>query len=312
MQVNALLTTVDSVLERRMLRTLASYAAGDAFGVAYEYLQVRVPVDPTSMGSRADWPHGGVSDDTLLSLLTIAAVEPGAPADSAERFLANLRRAVPQLRGLGPTTRAALGLPAPENEHLAVIGTTVIGNTNGGMMRTSLVGLGYPRERDDERRDMVAALARATHTAPSAVACAVLSSALFTAALEEPLETLSETLEREASALHDAPADVLDLVASLAVWTPPGRGIALDPVETLGAVAWVVTHSCDALGAFTLACELGGDTDTVAALAGALQAARSTDDEHLLSIPWIDEVLWSEIPGISTAAETLAKWRSGR
>ncbi len=312
MLANTLLTTVDSVLERRVLRTLAAYAAGDAFGVAYEYLPQRVPVDPTSMGSRTDWPHGGVSDDTLLSLLTISAVELGKPVDSAERFLSSLRQAIPHLRGLGPTTRAALGLPEPENEHLAVIGTTVIGNTNGGMMRTSLLGLGYPRERDAERRAMVAALARVTHKAPSAVTCAVLCSALFSAALDQPFESLANTLTREMSALGAVPNDVSELVASLKTWMPPSEGISLDPVETLGAVAYVVAHANDALGAFTLACELGGDTDTVAALAGALHGARSTDDDHLLSIPWIDEVLWSEIPGVTAAARTLALWRAGK
>ena len=57
-------------------------------------------------------------------------------------------------------------------------------------------------------------------------------------------------------------------------WIAPTNGISLDPLETLQAVVWVVKNADNCADAFSLACSLGGDTDTVAALAGALFAAR--------------------------------------
>jgi len=65
----------------------------------------------------------------------------------------------------------------------------------------------------------------------------------------------------------------------------------LDPLETLSAVYWTVTHAESALDSYRIACELGGDTDTVAALATGLVAARDPIECGLLKISWLDEVL---------------------
>jgi len=127
--------------------------------------------------------------------------------------------------------------------------------------------------------------------------------------MQDPKETTGDTFDRELVALAEIPADVRRLVDGLGTWTPPTAGISLDPVETLGAVAWVVQNSHNSLEAFVLSCEIGGDTDTVAALSGALHAARAASSEHLLSIPWIDDVLWEEIPTAAKAIEALSSWR---
>jgi len=139
-KASALLNSARTEDQRRILLSLLAFAAGDAFGVAYEYLPVRIPVDAQHLATRGDWPVGGVSDDTHLSLITIFAAIDGEPLASGERFLRDLRREIPRLRGLGPTTKAALGLAPDSGEDFAVVGTTVIGNTNGGMMRTSVLG----------------------------------------------------------------------------------------------------------------------------------------------------------------------------
>ena len=89
---------------------LLAFAAGDAFGVYYEFLEQTSKEIPQVMMSKTGWPFGGVSDDTFLSILTIRSLEKESPEEAAEFFLAELRRSVPRLRGLGPTTRTALGL----------------------------------------------------------------------------------------------------------------------------------------------------------------------------------------------------------
>ena len=50
---------------------LLAYAAGDAFGVYYEFLEQTSQEIPQVLMAKQGWPFGGVSDDTLLSILTI-------------------------------------------------------------------------------------------------------------------------------------------------------------------------------------------------------------------------------------------------
>ena len=236
---------------------LLAYAAGDAFGVHYEFLDETPKVIPQVLLSKEGWPFGGVSDDTLLSILTIKSLSKATPDEAATFFLAELRAAIPRLRGLGPTTRSALGLEVKVGER------GVIGETNGAIMRTALCGLFIRHNRDE----WIKALVEVTHKSAKAVECAQIAAGLF-AGEEFP----------------DYPN-----------WTPPAVGISLDPLETLQAVVWVVKRSANCADAFALACSLGGDTDTVAALAGALFAARWPEKSDFYSIPWLDDVKWDEI-----------------
>jgi ADP-ribosylglycohydrolase len=236
---------------------LLAYAAGDAFGVYYEFLEQTPKEIPQVLLPKDGWPFGGVSDDTLLSILTIKSLTKKTPAEASEFFLEQLREAVPRLRGLGPTTRTALGLEVKEGER------GVIGETNGAIMRTALCGL-YIRENRDE---WIKALVEVTHKSPKAIECAQIAAGLFAG---EDLPDFSK-------------------------WSAPIGGISLDPLETLQAVVWVVDRANDVADAFSLACSLGGDTDTVAALAGALFAARWPEKADFYSIPWLNDVKWDEI-----------------
>jgi ADP-ribosyl-[dinitrogen reductase] hydrolase len=236
---------------------LLAYAAGDAFGVFYEFLDVPEKNVPQELKGKEGWPFGGVSDDTLLSVLTINTLKKSSPVEAAEEFLTQLRIAVPRLRGLGPTTRTALGLEVKPGER------GVIGETNGAIMRTALCGLYL----DDNRDEWIKALVEVTHKSPKAVECAQIAAGLF-AGEEFP--------------------DYSD-------WTPPSNGISLDPLETLQAVVWVVTRVNNCAEAFALACSLGGDTDTVAALSGALFATRFPEKAEFYSIPWLKDVAWAEV-----------------
>ncbi len=236
---------------------LLAYAAGDAFGVFYEFLDVPEKNVPQELKGKDGWPFGGVSDDTLLSVLTINSLKMSSPVEAAEEFLMQLRIAVPRLRGLGPTTRTALGLEVKSDER------GVIGETNGAIMRSALCGLYL----DDNRDEWIKALVEVTHKSPKAVECAQIAAGLF-AGEEFP--------------------DYAD-------WIPPVSGVSLDPLETLQAVVWVVKRAKNCADAFALACSLGGDTDTVAALSGALFAARFPERAEFYSIPWLKDVAWAEV-----------------
>ena len=236
---------------------LLAYAAGDAFGVYYEFLDETPKEIPQVLLSKEGWPFGGVSDDTLLSILTIKSLSKETPDEAAAFFLAELRAAIPRLRGLGPTTRTALGLEVKDGER------GVIGDTNGAIMRTALCGLFIKDNRDE----WIKALVEITHKSSKAIECAQIAAGLF-AGEEFP---------------------------DYSNWIPPTSGISLDPLETLQAVVWVVKRAENCAEAFALACSLGGDTDTVAALAGALFAARWPEKADFYSITWLNDVKWDEI-----------------
>lgn len=236
---------------------LLAYAAGDAFGVYYEFLEQTPKEIPQVLLPKAGWPFGGVSDDTLLSILTIKSLVKKTPDEAATFFLTELREAIPRLRGLGPTTRAALGLEVKVGER------GVIGETNGAIMRTALCGLFIKDNLDD----WIKALAETTHKSVKTIECAQIAAGLFAG---KPLPDYS-------------------------AWVPPKNGISLDPLETLNAVVWVVNRASNCAEAFSLACSLGGDTDTVAALSGSLFAVRWPEKADFYSIPWLNDVKWDEI-----------------
>jgi ADP-ribosyl-[dinitrogen reductase] hydrolase len=249
---------------------LFAYAAGDAFGVYYEFLEVPEKNVPQQLKGKVGWPFGGVSDDTLLSILTITSLNKSSPAEAAEEFLKQLRIAIPRLRGLGPTTRSALGLEVKSGER------GVIGETNGAIMRTALCGLYL----DENRDEWIKALVEVTHKSPKAVQCAQIAAGLFAG---EDFPDYSE-------------------------WMPPAGGISLDPLETLQAVVWVVKRATNCAEAFALACSLGGDTDTVAALSGSLFAARWPEKADFYSIAWIKDVAWDEVEDdLMNCADMLVK-----
>ena len=240
---------------------LLAYAAGDAFGVFYEFLEATPKEIPQQLKEKPGWPYGGVSDDTLLTILTLKSLVQPTPEMAASNFLTELRRVLPRLRGLGPTTRSALGLEVKAGER------GVIGETNGAVMRTALCGVYFRKMNRTLRDEWIKALVETTHKSPKAIRSAQIAVGLF--------------------AGDDFP-DYSD-------WTPPNAGISLDPLETLQAVVWVVNRGKSCADCFALACALGGDTDTVAALSGALFALRFPEKADFFTIPWLNEVKWEEV-----------------
>ena len=284
---------MDSFTIADIERVLRGYAAGDAFGVAYEFAETFSEVDPNLLVEKIGWPYGGVSDDTLLTLLSIQALRESTPEQARVTFLESMRAAVPQLRGLGPTTRAALGVPVKEEERHQV------GTSNGALMRCSLLGLAFKEEEKHVRREFIRQIASATHKTPKAIAAALIGSALFAdARANGEKNSIFEVALREAGQV--------DIDIAIDNWREPiCTGVSNDSVETLNAVLWTAKLSTDAREALKIACELGGDTDTVAALSIALIIARKREDADFDSIPWLGDIDWEEISQLNTCAGIL-------
>ena len=87
----------------------------------------------------------------------------------------------------------------------------------------------------------------------------------------------------------------------------PTEEVNLDPENTFNAVCAVVSSATSVSDAYIKACSLGGDTDTVAALSGALFLSRF-EDASFLEIDWLSQINWAEISeGIDQAVLILRR-----
>ena len=279
-----------------------AYATGDAFGVSYEFEPlVKAPIPKVMLG-KSDWPAGGVSDDTLLSLMTISCIDAPNPEAASEEFLVKLRASATTLRGLGPTTRHALGIFVEERE------VGIIGVTNGGMMRTALLSLGFAGLRNQKRQEWVRALCAATHFKTEALYAALMMAEVFASALELEEWSVAEALRIARENVSDIPAEISALLDSAATFETAESGVSLNPIETLLAVLSIVGKSETVWDAYEGSICAGGDTDTLAALTSALVALRNP--ESFYQLPFIDDVNWAEIPEVSERIDQLLKNRA--
>jgi sugar/nucleoside kinase (ribokinase family)/ADP-ribosylglycohydrolase len=285
---------IDADIQLRIATAFFAYAAGDAFGVQYEFKDEYCV--ESSLSEIADWPLGGVSDDTLLTLLSIKALESHTPNVARTRFIELLKENLPVLRGLGPTTRAAVGLPVKESE------VHFIGNSNGAMMRTALLGMAFSAKDDENRRQWISEIALATHSHERAIATSLIASKLFAQALHDPTIDLLQVAENEAKEIGYAEFFTTNFDEK--------SQVSLDPLHTLKAVIAIASSATTVEQAYIGACERGGDTDTVSALAGALVSLRFPASHGFFSIPWVNQVQWSEISETGKALEIIYRARN--
>ncbi|MFU8889223.1 MAG: ADP-ribosylglycohydrolase family protein [Trueperaceae bacterium] len=285
---------------------LAGVAVGDALGMPAEFL------DPPTIAAwygritdlrRADARHphhglpaGSVTDDTdqtlLLAELVIAhgAIEPGA---FAERLLAwGTSARVVAHRFVGPATLRTLealkaGVPLADVPRG--------GTSNGAAMRVAPLAIAFA-DRDALEAQVVASCA-VSHFTRRAISGAMAMAFALSAALEATPET-DAGIEAIAAAAQEGARRGLRHGAW--TWTPPidrriehalrwartlDRAALLDHLFDLigvdmvadenvpDALALAAATGGDPMEAMTLAANLGGDSDTLASMVGALCGA---------------------------------------
>ncbi|HJR16472.1 MAG TPA: ADP-ribosylglycohydrolase family protein [Gemmatimonadales bacterium] len=287
----------------RLAGSILGQALGDALGFVVEAQPpqvARVYVEGWLRGGRAgEWSHpefpfGQYSDDTQLArelLRSFHDAHGWQPSIFAARLasLFQLRRDV----GAGPGTRAAasrLLMNVPWNE----AGTPAPYAGNGAAMRSGQLGLLCP-----DRQAMCQAAhqqALITHRDPRcAAAAAVVARAVALAAARLPIDKAA-FLEDLASCAEMQDRSVAGGIRDLNRWlslapAEAGRHVhesGLDPGHTeswRGISAFVIPSILWSLYAFLrspddyweticTAIGVGGDTDTMAAIAGAISGAR--------------------------------------
>jgi ADP-ribosylglycohydrolase len=289
---------------------ILAYAAGDALGVPWEG---KTPDDVVwealeELPVRGDWPRGSTSDDTD-QLLLVARYLAEANGQVDERgFLTRLAQAVPGMRGVGPTTKAAVRRFIQTGETHATEGSSI-----GAAMRALPFGWVTPVAAAEHRRELTVRLSRATHGAPAAIISACVVATMAAWAIEQhPIEAVISAGLREADHLAElhalGPAALQPLHQAVAGdWAPYKPGKPLDAVATVASILYVLQEATSLATAMKCAVALGGDTDTAAAIVGGILGCQLEDIDR--AIPWLSSVVLPEAEITEATAVGLCELR---
>jgi ADP-ribosyl-[dinitrogen reductase] hydrolase len=255
----------------RSMGALLGLAVGDALGAPHEGRErgSYPPVSDYSAGGVHGLPAGGWTDDTAMavclaeSLLACAGLE---ERDLLERFLRWYRRGENSCTGvaagLSRKTRAAL--EGFERSGRADAAAKLENAGNGAIMRLAPVAIYFRRDEVEARRGAVRQ-ARVTHTAEPALA----ASECFADLLVVALRTGDPQAVSRAAASHERLARISDHRGK------QREQISSAPraIDTLEAALWCLEGATGFEAAVIEAVNLGGDTDTIGAVAGQLAGA---------------------------------------
>ena len=275
----------DAARTDRIAGTLLGLAAGDALGAGYEFTHPGPDAEIAMVGGGAcGWEPGEWTDDTQMAICIAEVTAAGTmdPTAVGQRFLDWYAT---RPKDVGVQTSAVLGaaggdpgrLDEAAARHFAANPKGAAGN--GSLMRTAPVALAHLGE-DPAIVESAMAVSALTHGDPVAgEACALWSIAIDRAVREERLDGIDDGL---AQLLPDRRL----------FWRERIREARTLPPATFSPNGFVVTALQAALAAVAqtpvpedapwrhlplalqAAVRIGHDTDTVAAIAGALLGAR--------------------------------------
>ncbi|WP_369202768.1 ADP-ribosylglycohydrolase family protein [Streptomyces sp. PU-14G] len=290
----------------RALGALWGLALGDALGMPTQIMsrdaiaarfgevtgfEAGPPDNPVAAGL----PAGSITDDTDQALLVGRLLADGGGHIDPEEFARALLAWEAQMKAkgsldlLGPSTKAALdavtrGVPVAE--------AGKSGTTNGAAMRVTPVGVAFPLRPLETFLDRVAESCQVTHDttlgiAAAAAVAAAVSSAVDGATLDEAMDAAETAAAAGARRGHwVAGADIAARIrwarrtvaglpedeAARVIGSLIGTSVASQ--ESVPAAFAVLTVAGDdPWRACVLAANLGGDCDTIGALAGAVSGA---------------------------------------
>ncbi|GIU86598.1 MAG: hypothetical protein KatS3mg009_1113 [Acidimicrobiia bacterium] len=274
----------DPSLRDRIAGTLVGLATGDALGAPYEF-QIPGPDRPEMVGGGlGPWEPGEWTDDTQQAICVAEAAAAGrlVPAAVGERLLEWFRGRPKDVgvhtRQVLKRARSAADLPRVAADLFALRPGNSSGN--GSLMRTAPVALALLGD-DDAIAEAAREVSALTHADPlCGDACVLWCIAIDRAVREQRLNGVDDGLVLLPGATRNRWSGWI----AQARRDPPGRFVpngyvvtafqtALSAIEhtARGARGGAGEHVRRALGAAVAA---GHDTDTVAAIAGALLGAR--------------------------------------
>jgi ADP-ribosylglycohydrolase len=280
---------LDQAFADRAAGVLVGQACGDALGVPYEFGPRLGSSEQPQMRGGGLGPYAPAewSDDTQMAICIAQTAATGADLTAeaalneiAERFLNWLETGATDVgvhtRAVLSAARRSQGPPATRLQIESDTRHFTTGRTagNGALMRTAIVGLSAPGERQ-RTADSALAVARLTHADPLAGdSCILWSEAVRIAVTERRLD-LAAGLDLVPPGRRDQWANWI----ALAERHPPHFFSPNGFTVTALQAAWSAIHSTaiptdnphiHLPQALAAAVRAGDDTDTVAAIAGGL------------------------------------------
>ena len=295
-------------LADRVVGSALGLALGDALGAPFEFLRARNIPDPIPALERA-WlsePPGATTDDTAMArnlMRSLSARGRLDLTDLLERHLEWFRSDPPDvgtltgrvLRRIATGEDAATAAQAIWNER----GPEVSAG-NGSVMYCAPLGLAYAH-RPERLLELAPALSVLTHV-DGRCRTAVTAVTLGAAALVRG-EPAADAARAALSAVEDLEGGeelelLVEAVGGSRAIDGPDQGFCL---FTAGAAFQALLRPGDVETELRRIVSLGGDTDTNAAVAGALLGAR--DGVQGLPRAWLERLL--DTDAIRTEAEAL-------
>lgn len=263
----------------RAIGAIIGSAVGDALGAPFEFMEsgrfsrffpepLHGPMTEMVGGGAFNWGAGEFTDDTQMALLLgLSLVQ--HDGYNADDVFARWREWAASARDVGSTTAQALAF---DDWRDVSFSDPERAAGNGAIMRAAMLAVALIGESEDLIVDVCHHQARLTHHHPDAGWATWLVVKLVHAAIaDESLESAA------ASLLTELPPACRVRFEGLCdeAWTPEQR------VESNGSIwgclldaFWSVRTTSTFEEALVRAIDIGGDTDTVAAVAGMIAGAR--------------------------------------
>ena len=277
------MTRLTSAQTHRAAGVLLSAAAGDALGAGYEftYPAAHQPIGMIG-GGLGGFAPGEWTDDTAMTLAIAEVTATGADLRSVAGLDAVAAGFVRWYesgpKDIGIQTSRVLSARDTTAAAMAATAAGLTGRTggNGSLMRTAPVALAYLHD-GAARADAAAAVSRLTHADQRATeACQIWCELIARAVLDGQIDRDWVFLASLGDGFEEfwRPLKVTAETGSPADFANNGW-----VVHALQTAWWAITHTSrtDAhqlAEGLELAVRAGGDTDTTAAIAGALLGAR--------------------------------------
>ncbi|WAI00772.1 ADP-ribosylglycohydrolase family protein [Methanogenium organophilum] len=252
----------------RAIAALAGLALGDAFGAPYEGgPPPEHSIRETGYFGLNPIMYGQFTDDTMQTLSISKSIIKCRYFDEYDAIMALIHEFDRDSQFYGPTSREVFGRIkngcAPLEAAQTLFEETGGGRTNGSVMRGVPIGIVYPPE--NVRAYSIAA-SRITHFHPVACEASAAFNTLISCLIRG--DNLPHAAERAYNTCENH--DVRERIISPEHFP---LNPSMDALDTLHATLSIALHAQSFTDAVTQAVMLGGDTDTIAALAGALKGA---------------------------------------
>ncbi|MEV7441725.1 ADP-ribosylglycohydrolase family protein [Streptomyces sp. NPDC091204] len=260
-------------LDRAVGAVLGS-AAGDALGAPYEFGPAgQLTARGEEMRGGGGWDPGEATDDTQMAVLVGESLLERGGLELPDVFARFRRWAAGQPKDIGLQTEDVLTNGEPWDLAAALhfqVNTRAAGN--GSLMRAATSAVYFAAAGRERTMDAARRIAALTHGDRAAWEGTAVLHELVRVALDgaDPLAALPATL----AAVHPDHRERYGRV--LAPDWHPGLATEFNGAvwPCLGSAVWALRTTSGFADAVRAAVDLGGDTDTVAAVTGALAGAR--------------------------------------